>query len=63
MRGGRLLIGVVIAIFSLISYYSMKEENPSTGENQAVGMTKDQELALGEQAKPQMAQFVAQMTR
>src|SRR5688500_18825239 len=55
MRGGRLLIGVVIAIFSLISYYAMKEENPITGENQAVGMTKDQELALGEQAKPQMA--------
>lgn len=56
MRGGRLLIGVVIAIFSLISYYAMKEENPITGENQAVGMTRDQELALGEQAKPRLAQ-------
>ena len=56
MRGGRLLIGAIIAIISLISYWSMKEENPITGENQAVGMTKDQELALGEQAKPQMAQ-------
>lgn len=55
MRGGRLLIGVVIAIFSLISYYAMKEENPITGENQAVGMTTDQELALGQEAAPQMA--------
>ncbi|HUF22924.1 MAG TPA: M48 family metalloprotease [Vicinamibacterales bacterium] len=56
MRGGRLLIGVVIAIFSIISYYAMKEENPITGENQAVGMTTDQELALGQQAAPRMAQ-------
>lgn len=56
MRGGRLLIGAIIAIFSLISYYAMKEENPITGENQAVGFTTEQELALGQQAAPQMAQ-------
>ncbi|MDQ3068243.1 MAG: M48 family metalloprotease [Acidobacteriota bacterium] len=55
MRGGRLLIGVVIAIFSIISYYASREDNPITGEKQAVGMSQDQELALGQEAAPQMA--------
>ncbi len=55
MSRGRLLIGVVIAIFSLISYYAAREDNPITGESQSVGFTEDQELALGQEAAPQLA--------
>lgn len=55
MSRGRLLIGVVIAIFSLISYYAAREDNPITGETQSVGFTEDQELALGQEAAPQLA--------
>ncbi len=54
--GGRLLIAAVIAIFSLISYFSMNAENPITGENQHINITPEQEIALGIEAAPQMAQ-------
>lgn len=59
MRGrrggkGRLLIGVVIAAFALLSYCSSKEFNPVTGENQYVSITPKQEIALGLQSTPQM---------
>ncbi len=51
----RLLIAVAIALFSVISYYSMGAKNPITGETQRVAMTPDQEVALGLQAAPEMA--------
>lgn len=54
--GGRLLIAAVIAIFSLISYFSMSAPNPVTGENQRINITPEQEIALGVEAAPQMAQ-------
>jgi len=50
----RLLIGVVIAAFALLSYCSSKEFNPVTGENQYVSITPKQEIALGLQSTPQM---------
>jgi predicted Zn-dependent protease len=56
MRKGRLLIGLVIAVMSLIGYYSMRQQNPVTGEVQHIGMDVDQEVALGLQAAPEMAQ-------
>ncbi|HEY9087243.1 MAG TPA: M48 family metallopeptidase [Anaerolineaceae bacterium] len=54
--GGRLLIAAAIAIFSLISYFSMNSTNPVTGENQHINITPEQEIALGVEAAPQMAQ-------
>jgi beta-barrel assembly-enhancing protease len=56
MRRGRLLIAAIVAVISLISYYSMRQENPYTGEVQHISMDVDQEIALGLQMAPQMAQ-------
>ena len=57
MRNPRLVIAVVIVAFTLISYYSRSSENPVTGEKQHVGSIRpEQEIALGLQAVPEMAQ-------
>jgi predicted Zn-dependent protease len=53
---GRLLIAGVIALVSLFSYFMSRQENPVTGETQHVDITVDQEIALGLEAAPQMAQ-------
>lgn len=53
---GRLLIAAAIAAFSLFSYFSSKQDNPVTGETQYINITVEQEIALGVQAAPQMAQ-------
>lgn len=52
----RFLIAIVVAIISLIGYFSSSEDNPITGEKQYVGITPEQEIALGLQAAPQMAE-------
>lgn len=54
--GGRMLIALAVAAFSLISYYSAREYNPVTDEVQYVDIRPEQEIALGLQAAPQMAQ-------
>lgn len=61
MRGGsgaaiRLLIGIAMVVFSLISYFGSQQYNPVTGENQRVSMTPQQEIALGRQSVPQLIQ-------
>jgi predicted Zn-dependent protease len=56
MRGRRLFLGLLIAGISLISYYSLRQQNPVTGESQHISMNVDQEVALGLEAAPQMAQ-------
>lgn len=53
---GRLLIGLAIAAFSLISYFGTQSENEVTGEVQHVDITPDQEIAMGLQAAPEVAQ-------
>jgi predicted Zn-dependent protease len=55
--GGRLLVGLVLAVIAVISYFATTtvEENPITGEEQRVAMSADQEIALGLQAQPEMA--------
>lgn len=53
---GRLLIAAVIAIFSLVAYYRNTSVNPITHEKQHIGITPQQEIAMGLQAAPQMAQ-------
>ncbi len=54
-NGGRLLVGLLIAAFALFSYFSSKEYNPIIQEDQYVGITPDQEIALGLQSAPEMA--------
>ncbi len=52
---GRLIIAAAIVAFSLFSYFSSKQDNPVTGETQYINITPEQEIALGLQAAPQMA--------
>jgi predicted Zn-dependent protease len=56
LGGGRLLIALVLAAIALISYFGSRSFNEVTGENQYVGITPEQEVSLGLQAAPQMAQ-------
>jgi predicted Zn-dependent protease len=53
---GRILVALAIAAFSILSYCSSKSYNPVTDENQYVAMSPEQEVALGLQAAPEMAQ-------
>ncbi len=50
-----LIIGLVMAAFSLIRYYSNRSTNEITGETQYVSLSTDQEIAMGLQSAPQMA--------
>ncbi len=53
--GLRLLIGLAIGGFALFSYFvGNRQENPVTGEKQSVGLTAQQEVALGLQSAPEM---------
>ena len=52
---GRLLIAGLIAISSLIAYFGNREDNPITGETQHVGISVEQEIVLGLEAAPEMA--------
>ncbi len=52
----RLIIGIVLAVIALISYFSSQQYNPVTGENQYISITPDQEIALGLQSVPSMFQ-------
>ena len=60
MRGGklkiRLLIGLAIVAFAFIQKCNRQEINPYTGRKQTITMTPDQEIAIGIQSAPQMAQ-------
>lgn len=56
MRKGRLLIALAIVVMGLISYWSSKSYNPFTGETQHIALTTDQEIAMGLQSAPQMAE-------
>src|SRR6185503_10379481 len=51
----RLIIALVIAVVGIVGYLSKKSINPVTGEKQYVNLTAPQEIALGLQAAPQMA--------
>jgi predicted Zn-dependent protease len=56
-RGIGLIVALFIATFSLCQYYGSSEDNPVTGETQRLGgVTMEQEVALGMEAAPQMAQ-------
>jgi len=50
----RIIIGVVIALIAVVSYYMKTDENPVTGEKQKVSLTVDEEIKLGLQSAPEM---------
>ncbi len=50
----RIVIGVVIALIAVVSYFIKTDENPVTGEKQKVSLTVDQEIKLGIQSAPEM---------
>ena len=51
----RLGIGLLFALFGLISYCTNVVQNPVTGEKQRVQLTPNQEVVLGQRASQQMA--------
>ncbi len=59
-RGGnlkiRLLFGAAIVIFAFVKKCNQQEVNPYTGKKQTINMTTDQEIAIGLQSAPSMAQ-------
>lgn len=58
-RGGskvKLLIGVAIIIFGLFKYYSNSEVNEFTGKKQHISISTEDEIAIGLQSAPEMAQ-------
>jgi len=58
--GGRfkmmLMIGLAMAAFQAFKYYTNTQVNPLTGEDQRVQWTTEEEISLGLQSAPQMAQ-------
>jgi len=57
-RGGkmRLVVGIVVALISLVSYFGSSEYNPVTKKKMYLSLTPRQEIALGLQAAPHMMQ-------
>lgn len=51
-----LIVAVVMAGFALCKYYGQSSVNDVTGETQHISMTPEQEIALGLQSAPEMAQ-------
>lgn len=51
----RIIIGIVIALISVVSYYGYRVHNPVTGETQHINISAEQEIALGLHAAPEMA--------
>ncbi|MEM9680366.1 MAG: M48 family metalloprotease [Bacteroidota bacterium] len=52
----RLLIGLAIIAFAYLRKCSQQEENPYTGRVQSISLSPEQEIAIGLQSAPQMAQ-------
>lgn len=60
---GRLVIGFLIALFAVGSYFFKTSENPITGETQRIAMTAEQEIALGARTAPEMAAQMGGLSR
>src|SRR2546423_3246360 len=52
----RVIVAIVIAIIGVVGYLAKRTTNPVTGETQYVSLNPRQEIALGLEAAPQMAQ-------
>ncbi len=55
-RGARFIIAGIMALIGLFTYFTATQDNPITGESQRVRFTPEQEIALGLEAAPQMAE-------
>lgn len=55
---GRLVMALILALFAVGAYYfgTQRVENPITGEVQRVSLSPQEEIAMGLQAAPEMAQ-------
>lgn len=53
--GGRLLVGIIIALVAWFMYMHQVEENPVTGKKQHVSLSPAQEIRLGLESAPQMS--------
>ncbi|MCW5923901.1 MAG: M48 family metallopeptidase [Saprospiraceae bacterium] len=67
-RGGsglpiKFLIALVLAGFALCKYYGTTSFNEITGEKQHIALSPEQEIALGLQSAPQMAQEMGGLSR
>ncbi|MCT8338602.1 M48 family metalloprotease [Luteirhabdus pelagi] len=52
----RILIGLAIVAFAFFKKCASTEENPYTGKEQAIALTTEEEIAIGLQSAPQMAE-------
>ncbi|MGB7392817.1 MAG: M48 family metalloprotease [Pricia sp.] len=52
----RIFIGLAIVAFAFVKRCSDKEENPYTGRTQVIDMSAEQEIAIGLQTAPEIAQ-------
>lgn len=52
----RIFIGLAIVAFAFVQRCSHKEENPYTGRSQTINMTAEQEIAIGLESAPEIAQ-------
>ncbi|WP_335966020.1 M48 family metalloprotease [Galbibacter sp. PAP.153] len=52
----RLFIGIAIVLFAIIKYCASSETNPYTGKKQHISLSPEEEIAIGLQSAPQMAQ-------
>ncbi len=53
---GRYYVALLIAGISLVSYFFNTSDNPITGKSQRVGMSTSEEVAMGLQASPALAE-------
>jgi beta-barrel assembly-enhancing protease len=58
-----IIIALVMAAFALFRYYGNSSINEVTGEKQHISMTPEQEIAMGLQSVPQMAQEFGGLSR
>jgi beta-barrel assembly-enhancing protease len=63
MRGGRLIIAILIALGAIAAYFGKTSTNPLTGETQRVAMSPEQEIALGMKSAPEMAAQMGGLSR
>lgn len=59
MRGSwkiRILIGLAIVAFAFFKKCANTQENPYTGKDQVISLSTEEEIAIGLQSAPQMAQ-------
>src|SRR5688572_13100202 len=55
-RSPRLVLAGVILLIGVVGYFASQSVNPVTGEKQYVAMSPEQEIALGLNSAPQMAE-------